>query len=478
MRFKERGKMARKIQKKTKIICTIGPGSMDARTIKRMYEAGMDAVRINTAHGDFEQYAQIVELTREVAEIPIIMDIKGPEIRTRIKSPREAKLGEVIVAGFEDEELTFSYNFYDEVEPGDRILIDNGAVGTIIEKKDGGKLYLRVVDDGVIENRKGVNIPRKRLNIPQLSQKDIKAIEFAKENDVEFLALSFTRDAGDVENLRKHIGSGRQAVIAKIENSEGVQNIAEIMEAANAIMVARGDLGVEIEYEKVPIIQKDIIRRCNQRGKIVITATQMLESMVENPIPTRAEASDVANAILDGSDAVMLSEETSIGKYPVECVEMMTKIAREAERIVTSKVATDGFYNISETVSKSINLIASSMPLDKIVTLTRSGYTARMIARFRLKQPIIAVTDNQMVKRQMELIYGVEPVFIRYREARDIILNVAKILEMKRLIRGEDYVLFTAGIRTEKPHESNLIEIHRVSDLLRVFSKKQKLSER
>ncbi len=460
--------MVTKSEKKTKIICTIGPGSMNVETINRMYKAGMDAIRINTAHGDFDQYSEIIRITREVGEIPVIIDIKGPEIRTRIKNSFDAKSGEVIVAGFGDEKFNFSYNFYDEVTKGDRILVDNGAVRTKIVKKENGKLHLQVIDGGIIEPNKGVNIPHKRLEIPRLSQKDLEAIKFSKKNYVEFLALSFTRDANDVENLRKKIGSGAQSIIAKIENFGGVDNIEEILDSADAIMVARGDLGVEIEYERVPLIQKDIIRRCNQQGKVVITATQMLESMVNNPSPTRAETSDVANAILDGSDAVMLSEETSIGKYPVECVEMMTKIAKEAENILTGKIIMNGFINISQTVSKSINLIANSMPLDKIVTLTRSGYTARMIARFRLKQQIIAVTDNHMVKRQLELVHGVKPVYIKYREAGDIIRNTAEILKNERHIEDKDYVLFTAGVRTGQIHESNLIEIHRISDLLRV----------
>jgi pyruvate kinase len=464
--------MSARWDKKTKIVCTVGPGSMNPDTIRRMYEAGMDAVRINTAHGDFEQYDEIIGMTRAVGEIPIMMDIKGPEVRMRIRSPREVSVGDVIVAGSGDEELTFSYDLYDEVSLGDRIVIDNGAVNTKLEKKEEGKLYLRVLEGGVIQNNKGVNVPEKRLNVPQLSPKDLKAIEYAREKDVEFIALSFVRGAGDLENLREKIGSGKQAIIAKIENEEGVENVAQILEEADALMVARGDLGVEIEYEKVPLIQKDIIRRCNQRGKVVITATQMLESMVDKPIPTRAEASDVANAILDGSDAVMLSEETSIGKYPVKSVEMMTKIAREAEGMVTGKITTNGFYNISETVSRSIDLIARSMPLAKIVTLTRSGYTARMIARFRPKQPIIAVTDDPMVKRQLELVYGVRPVHIEYREAPDIILNACQILEARGFIKGEDYVLFTAGVRTVKAHESNLIEIHGVADLLKLAKKR------
>jgi pyruvate kinase len=271
--------------------------------------------------------------------------------------------------------------------------------------------------------------------------------------------------------LRRRVGSGLQAIIAKIENQEGVWNASDILEEADALMIARGDLGVEIEYQKVPLIQKDLIRRCNQRGKVVIIATQMLESMVDKPNPTRAETSDVANAILDGSDAVMLSEETAVGKYPVRAVEMMTKIAVEAERMLTGQITVNGFYNISETVSRSIDVISRSMPLDKIVTLTRSGYTARMIARFRPTQPIIAVASDEMVKRQLELVFGVTPVYARYHEADDIILNACQVLVEKGLLEDDDFVLFTAGVRTETPHESNLIEIHKVADLLKLASR-------
>jgi pyruvate kinase len=463
--------MPARSRKKTKVICTIGPGSMQRETIKRMYAAGMDAVRINTAHGDFEQYERIIEMTREVGEIPIVLDLKGPEVRVRAKAPREVETGDIVVAGFDDEEFTFSYDFYDEVDIGDKITIDDGTIGVVVEKKEDGKLHLRVLDQGVIQINKGVNIPGKRLGVPRLSEKDVKAIEYAKDKDVEFLALSFTRDAADVANLRRKVGESKQAIIAKIENQEGVWNVAEILEGTDALMVARGDLGVEIEYQKVPLIQKELIRRCNQRGKVVIIATQMLESMVDKPNPTRAETSDVANAILDGSDVVMLSEETAIGKYPVKSVEMMTKIAVEAERMLEGQIPTNGFYNISETVSRSIDVIARSMPLDKIVTLTRSGYTARMIARFRPKQPIIAVASEKMVKRQLELVFGVTPVYAPYHEADDIILNACQILVQQDLLEEDDYVLFTAGVRTETPHESNLIEVHKVADLLKVANR-------
>lgn len=458
-------------KKKTKVVCTIGPASMTQDNIRRMHAAGMDVVRINTAHGDFEQYDGIIEMTRSVGEIPIMIDLKGPEVRVRTKAPREVETGDVVVAGFDDEEFTFSYDFYDEVDVGDKITIDDGTIGAIVERKHEGKLHLRILDQGVIQLNKGVNIPGKRLSVPRLSEKDLEAIEYAKDKNVEFLALSFARDASDVANLRRRMGSGLQAIIAKIENQEGVWNASDILEEADALMIARGDLGVEIEYQKVPLIQKDLIKRCNQRGKVVIIATQMLESMVDKPNPTRAETSDVANAILDGSDAVMLSEETAVGKYPVRAVEMMTKIAVEAERMLTGHITVNGFYNISETVSRSIDVLSRSMPLDKIVTLTRSGYTARMIARFRPTQPIIAVASDEMVKRQLELVFGVTPVYARYHEADDIILNACQVLVEKDLLEDDDFVLFTAGVRTETPHESNLIEIHKVADLLKLASR-------
>jgi len=458
-------------KKKTKVVCTIGPASMTQDNIRRMHAAGMDVVRINTAHGDFEQYDGIIEMTRSVGEIPIMIDLKGPEVRVRTKAPREVETGDVVVAGFDDEEFTFSYDFYDEVDVGDKITIDDGTIGAIVERKHEGKLHLRILDQGVIQLNKGVNIPGKRLSVPRLSEKDLEAIEYAKHKNVEFLALSFARDASDVANLRRRMGSGLQAIIAKIENQEGVWNASDILEEADALMIARGDLGVEIEYQKVPLIQKDLIKRCNQRGKVVIIATQMLESMVDKPNPTRAETSDVANAILDGSDAVMLSEETAVGKYPVRAVEMMTKIAVEAERMLTGHITVNGFYNISETVSRSIDVLSRSMPLDKIVTLTRSGYTARMIARFRPTQPIIAVASDEMVKRQLELVFGVTPVYAPYHEADDIILNACRVLVEKGLLEDDDFVLFTAGVRTETPHESNLIEIHKVADLLKLANR-------
>jgi len=451
--------------KKSKIICTIGPSSLSLETLKRMHRVGMNGVRINTAYGTLSQYKLIVDNVRETASIPIIVDIKGPEIRLQVKRKRIIKKGEVLEVGFGHEEISFNHNFNDKMNIRDEIYIDNGKIRTKVVEKDDRILRLLVMNDGEISDGKGVNIPNKRLSVPTLSKKDIEIIEFSKKYDVEYIALSFTRSVQDVNNLKSKADGFKGATIAKIENFEGLNNFEEILDAVECIMIARGDLGVEIEPERVPLIQKSIIRLCNQRGKTVVTATEMLESMMLQPTPTRAEVSDVANAILDGTDVTMLSGETSIGKYPVESVSMMSRIAREAETAARSHVENGKFINISDTVSKSIQRICQSMPIDKIITLTRSGYTARMIARFRIAQPIIAVTPEKGVKKRLELVFGVYPVYIDYRKEKDRILTVANKLHSLSLIKDEDTVLFTAAFRTAMKHASNLIEIHNVKEL-------------
>ncbi|HSV50347.1 MAG TPA: pyruvate kinase, partial [Candidatus Acidoferrales bacterium] len=371
--------------KKTKIICTVGPASFQKETIKKMYKSGMNGVRINTAYGTIPKYQDTIETVREVAEIPIILDLKGPEVRLRAAQSKPFRPNDVFEVGFNGEEICFNHNFYDQVTIGDIILIDNGKFKTKVVERENHKLCLQALTEGKIEDGKGVNIPNKHLTVSTLSKKDIEVIAFAKKHNVEYAALSFARCAADVEELSiKHKFEG--GIIAKIENNEGVKNAPEILEAANGIMVARGDLGIEIEPEKVPLVQKSLIRQCNQRGKLVITATEMLESMIYQPSPTRAEVSDVANAILDGSDAIMLSGETAVGKYPVEAVDMMARIAHETEAAVKSNVEATHYINISDTVSKAIQEICLSMPVDKVIALTRTGYTARMIARFKINQ--------------------------------------------------------------------------------------------
>jgi pyruvate kinase len=450
--------------KKIKIICTIGPASLSLEMLEKMCHAGMNCARINTAYGNLDQYKLIVNNVRETADIPVIVDVKGPEIRLRVGRKRTVSRGDILEVGFDGEQIAFNHNFYDKMSVNDEVYIDNGKIRTQVVEKDSGILRLSVMNDGEIDDGKGVNIPNKQLSVPFLSEKDLKVIKFVNAYDVEYIALSFTRNAQDVENLRAQGFEG--AIIAKIENFEGVRKFEEILDVAECIMVARGDLGVEIEPEKVPLVQKSMIKRCNQLGKTVVTATEMLESMMYNATPTRAEVSDVANAILDGTDATMLSGETSVGRYPAESVSMMSRIAREVEAAARGHVEEGGYINISDTVSKAVQRICQNMPINKVVTLTRSGYTARMIARFKIAQPIIAVTPEEKVKKQLELVFGVYPVQIDYRNEKDRILAVTNKLHSMSLINDEDTILFTAAFRTALKHASNLIEIHNIRELM------------
>jgi pyruvate kinase len=431
-----------------------------------MVQVGMNCVRINTAYGNFARYKKIIENIREIVHIPILLDLKGPEIRIKSDKDYFVKQSEEVKIGFNKEPMSFNHNFFNNVSVGDVILIDNGRIKTTIANKDVNSLILFVINGGLISNGKGVNIPNKQLKVPTLSRRDLDIINFAKEYEIEFLALSFTRNAEDVENLKGVLEGFRGAVISKIENFEGIKNFNEILGKSEGIMVARGDLGIEIEQERVPLLQKDFVRRCNQVGKPAVIATEMLESMINQPSPTRAEVSDVANAILDGSDAIMLSGETAIGNFPVKSVIMMSRIALETEKATKSSVEDRGFINISDSVSWSIQRICQNMPLTRIITLTRSGYTARMISRFRLPQQIIAVTPNRIVKKQLELVYGVIPVHFNYRGKEDHLLSVAHKLYSMNLLNDDDLILFTAAFRTKIKHSSNLIEIHKLKELL------------
>ncbi len=431
-----------------------------------MFKAGMNGVRINTAYGDFAQYESVIKRVREIADIPVMIDIKGPEIRIRATQKKAVKKGETLEVGFNGEEICFNHDFYDKMDVNDIVYIDNGKIKTRVASKSDRKLNLLFMDDGAIEDGKGVNVPNKPLSVSTFSEKDLDLIKFAAKLDAEYVALSFTRDAKDVENLTAQTKSFEGGIVAKIENFEGVKNFEEILNVVDGIMVARGDLGVEIEPERVPLVQKSIIKNCNQKGKLVVTATEMLESMIHQPAPTRAEVSDVANAILDGTDVVMLSGETAVGQYPVEAVKMMSRIANATENTVKSHVEDyETFMNISDTISKAIQRISQDMPVDKIVTMTISGYTARMIARFKVAQPIIAVTPKKKVKKQLEMVFGVYPVQIEYRNEKDRIASVANQLHAMKLVDEADIALFTSGVRTKVKHASNSIEIHKISEL-------------
>lgn len=453
--------------KKTKIVCTIGPSSLQKETIKKMIEAGMNVARINTAYGDMDQYKLIIQNLRSIGDIPIILDLKGPEIRLKARQERNVEKHDVFKVGFSDEKISFNHDFYADVDVSDIVYIDNGKIKTRIVKKENKTLHLSAIVGGKIANGKGVNIPNKHLSVSTLTKKDLELVKFAIKSNLEYIGLSFTRRIEDVHNLESVLKGFKGSIIAKIENSEGFRNFKKILGSVSGIMIARGDLGVEIELEKVPLIQKSLIRQCNQVGKPVITATDMLESMIHKPIPTRAEVSDVANAVLDGTDAVMLSGETSIGTYPIDSVLMMSRVVRDVEGSVKSHVNDSEFVDISDTISKSIQRISQSMSINKIVSLTRSGYTARMIARFKISQPIIGVTPQESVAKQLELVFGIYPVQIDYRGEAERVVAVAKKLYSMGLIKKEDTILFTAAFRTVKKNVSNVIEIHKIGELLK-----------
>jgi len=451
--------------KKTKILCTIGPASASIPVLNRMYKAGMNGVRLNTAFWKTENSGEIIKNIREVGDIPILLDLKGPEIRIKVNQTVTLKKGDEIQIGNE-KNLEFSYSIYNQLIGNDRVLIDDGKISMNVTSGDKNHVNLTVDKGGIVENGKGVNIPGKRLIVPTLSDRDLEALLIAKKYNVEFIALSFVRGKEDLTNLKGFAYDLQAQIIAKIENPQGVKNFESILREADGIMIARGDLGIEMELEQIPLIQKRMIQRCNQEGKLAIIATEMLESMMNNPIPTRAEVSDVANAILDGADTLMLSGETAIGHYPVDVIYMMNKIAGEVERSTRTTVKEEEFRTISNTISRSIWQIANTMPLDKVVTMTRTGYTAKMISRFKLAQPIIVLTPDKVVRNQLELFYGTQSFYFDYESEEDRVLAVAHFLYSKEILNKDDMVLFTAGLRTSRPHSSNLIEIHTIKELL------------
>ncbi|MCK4243601.1 pyruvate kinase [Candidatus Bathyarchaeota archaeon] len=461
--------------KKTKILCTIGPASLARLIQERMYQAGMNGVRINTAYEDVKEYEERINNIRKIGEIPVFLDIKGPELRLYVSKTMSIRKGDVVTVGLEDQAY-FNHDIYDQLDVGDKTLIDDGLFQTEVVRKSGKQVQLLFRDDCVLKDGKGVNIPGKSLNTPCLTERDIEIIDLAKRKEVEYIALSFTRNRDDILELKGMLDDVDTGIVAKIESARGLENFNEILEVSDGIMIARGDLGVELPLEELPLIQKQLIRQCNQQGKLVITATEMLESMIDNSRPTRAEISDVANAILDGSDVVMLSGETAIGKYPVEAVAMMARIAEKIEPSVVSRVTEEKFQNISRSISRAIWQITKSMPIDKVVALTRSGYTARMITRFRLEQPIIAVTPSIMAARKLQILYGVQSIKFDYMQKKDHIVSTAKMLYSKELLKEEEVVLFSAGFRTYTSHASNLIEIHKVGSLLK-FEKNNKAKD-
>ncbi len=462
---------------KTKIVCTIGPGTESVSAINDMFNAGMSVARINCSHGDHLQYRRFINNIKSVSkDIAIMLDTQGPEIRTgMVEQGTFLKNGCVFTLTTKkllgnDKQVHVTYSgLVEDVKIGDSILIDSGFIELRVDKKTKTEIICTVITGGPLGNQKGVNHPGALARIPVFTKKDRCDLEFGLCHGMDFVAASFIREAKDVVSIKSFFKNHPHVkVIAKIENSRAVENIDSIIEAADGIMVARGDLGVELPQEKVPLIQKDIIKKCNLAGKPVITATQMFESMVSNPRPTRAEASDVANAILDGTDAVMLSEETAIGKYPVKAVQMMVKIAANTEPSLELHRKRH-ISTADDAIANAVNHIVEEIGIDKIVVATCSGYSARLISKYRPHADIIAVTPTEQVVRQMSLCWGITPVLIHNNgvsSTRDLIYSSIHTASVHGLVKKTDKVIVTAAHPFNIRGRTNLIELHTVGEIL------------
>ncbi len=475
--------------KKTKIVCTIGPSSESEDMLRRLMATGMNVCRLNFSHGDHEEHFQRISTIKKVRKeldkhIGIMVDLKGPEIRIgKFKeNPINLKPGDKFILTTRDiigdqSIVSISYDgLPNDVTVGSRILIDDGLVEFIVEDiVDGTDIVTKVVNYGELKDRKGVNVPNVKINLPSLVQKDIDDIKFGIENEVDFIAASFVRSAQDVLNVKKVLeenGGQDIKVISKIENQQGVENLDEILEVSDGIMVARGDLGVEVSNEQIPLVQKEIIRKTNLVGKPVITATQMLDSMIRNPRPTRAEVSDVANAILDGSDAIMLSGETAAGKYPLESVMQMVKIAENIEASEDFKLSMDQRKDWVEedttnVIAMSVKQISEKLKANGIVAATSSGATARAISKFRPIMTIAAATPNERVARELSLVWGAYPVITKAVEHTDELIDSSIYSSLRAgLIFEGELIVLTAGIPAGVGGSTNLIKVHTVGKVI------------
>ena len=474
--------------RKTKIVCTLGPATNDVEIMKQLIQNGMDAARINFSHGTYETHAETIAKLKQAREelnapIPLILDTKGPEIRVKTFKEDKVRLEEDATFTLTTREVEGDVNIVSvtyadlpkDVHRGSRILIDDGLIELKVEDITETDVVCRVVNGGVVKSRKGVNLPGVEVNLPSLMEKDIEDLKFGVENGFDIVAASFIRSAEDVLKIRRVLeenGGGQMHIISKIENQQGVENIDKILEASDGIMVARGDLGVEIPPEEVPLVQKILIAKANRIGKPVITATQMLESMVHSPRPTRAEANDVANAIFDGSDAIMLSGETAAGAYPLEAVATMARIALKAESAVdyAAKLANTtepARVNITNAISMAACATAAELKTAAITTVTKSGFTARMISRYRPACPLIASTSDETVWRQMNLIWGCKPMLYTGELPRGGVFDTALEIAVKSgLLKNGDTVVSALGMPLGFSGATNTLRVDIVGDVL------------
>ncbi len=467
--------------KKTRIVCTMGPACDDENILKELILSGMNVARFNFSHGTHEEQKERIDRVKKVRDelgvnIALMLDTKGPEIR--IKQFETGKVTLVPGNRFtlccydtpgDENKVSVTYSeLYSELREGNDLLIDDGLIRIRVESIIDKDINCVVIDGGEISNNKSINIPGVSIHLPALTERDISDILFGIENDMDVIAASFIRSADDVRKIRELLsenGGNDILIISKIENRQGVDNMDEIIRESDGVMVARGDLGVEIPAKEVPVVQKKMIRKCNLLGKPVITATQMLDSMIENPRPTRAEVGDVANAVFDGSDCVMLSGETAAGKHPAESVKTMAEIviSAEKEKYLAPHYEISSHADVSETISYSSFRTAEIIGADAILTPTTSGYTARMVSKYRPDVPVIALSASDKVLRQLMLTYGVIPVKIKKAEDFESLLSTClDTVRDKGLVNVGDTVVFTAGLPVNVKGTTNTIRVEKV----------------
>ncbi|MEK5060181.1 MULTISPECIES: pyruvate kinase [unclassified Paenibacillus] len=466
---------------KTKIICTMGPACDSIELLKQMIQQGMTVARLNMAHGEPDEHVQRMKRVRQAAEemntfVPIMIDIKGPEIR--IGKLKEASVqlmtGEQLILTTEEilgDATRIGVNYAEMnlvVKPGNIVLIDDGLIGLEVMEVTGADIHCKILNGGVLKPRKGVNLPGIKTTLPGVTERDKKHIAFGLENKVEMIAASFVRKGADIEEIRSILKQNKAEhvqIYAKIENQEGVDRINEIIEASDGIMVARGDLGVEVPIEDVPMVQIELIQKCNLAGKPVIVATHMLDSMQVNPRPTRAEVSDVSNAVLQGADVVMLSGESAAGKYPVESVRTMAAVAKKAESLIDYrseffKKREQHATKITEVISQSAVSASLELGAKVIITSTGSGFTARMISKYRPKAPILAITSNPEVLPKLCLYSGVFPYLgEKVTTTDEMFESVTRNAAMKGFVEPGDTVVLSAGVPIGRSGTTNLIKI-------------------
>lgn len=476
------------VNKKTKIVCTIGPASESPEVLRELMAGGMNVCRLNFSHGSHEEHQARIDTIKKIRSevkpsVAILLDTKGPEIRTGKFALPEVNLeeGQKFIISMDDvlgDETRCSISYkglIHDVVPGNKILIDDGLIELAVQEIKGNDILCIVENAGVVKNNKGVNVPGVVINLPAITEKDKQDIIFGIKNGIDFIAASFVRKAADVMAIREILegNDGEHIqIISKIENQEGVDNIDEILKVSDGIMVARGDLGVEIPTEEIPVVQKMIIRKCNSLAKPVITATQMLDSMIRNPRPTRAEVTDVANAIYDGTDAIMLSGETAAGKYPVETLETMARIAiriedtLDYESILKNRLSLRE-WTITNAISHASCTLAVDIKANAIITATSSGYTAKSVSSYRPKAPIIAAVNSEGVMRQLSLVWGVFTVMGASVASTDAMFEQSVELSLKsEFVKSGDTVVITAGVPVGEVGTTNLIKVHLVTDVV------------